>query len=83
MWMGDPPEELARFAPLIGAVELAEKEKRTPPGVTGDDFRPYFAALARGGFSGRMDIEATGTPEQFRDAFAIVRRQVAEATAAI
>lgn len=77
MWMGDAPEELVRAAPHVGVVELAEKEKRTPPGVAGDDFRPYFAALARGGYSGPMDIEANGTAEQFTKAFAEVRRQVA------
>lgn len=80
MWMDDAPEELTRLAPLIGVVELAEKANRTPPGVAGDDFLPYFAALARGGFSGRMDIEAQGTTEQLREAFKVVRRQVTEAT---
>lgn len=77
--MGDAPEELLRAGPWIGAVELAEKRNRTLPGVEGDDFRPYFAALAKTDFSGRIDLEATGTAEQVRAAFATVRKQVAEA----
>ena len=80
--MGDSPEEIVRAAPWIGVVELAESGKRTLPGVDGDDFRAYFAALAAGGYSGRVDIEADGTPEQIAAAFATLRRQVGEVEAA-
>jgi len=76
--MGDTPADLARAMPWVAVVELAEKANRTLPGVAGDDFRPYFAALKAGGYSGRMDIEASGTPEQFKAAFASIARQVAD-----
>lgn len=76
--MGDTPADLARAMPWVGVVELAENVQRTLPGVAGDDFRPYFATLAAGGYSGRMDIEADGTPEQLKVAFATIARQVAE-----
>jgi sugar phosphate isomerase/epimerase len=66
--------------PWVGIVELAENGNRTLPGVAGDDFRPYFATLAAGRYSGRMDIEADGTPEQLKVAFATIARQVAEST---
>lgn len=37
--------------------EVAEKENRTPPGVHGDDFRPYLAALKKIGYTGKIVIE--------------------------
>jgi len=77
--MGDTPEDLARAMPWVGMVELAERETRTLPGVAGDDFRPYFAALYAGGFSGLADIEADGTPAQLRQAFATVHSQARDA----
>jgi sugar phosphate isomerase/epimerase len=78
MRMGDTPADLAQAMPWVAVVELAEQANRTLPGVAGDDFRPYFGALAAGGFSGRMDIEADGTPGQIKAAFAAIARQVAE-----
>ncbi len=38
--------------------EVAEKEARTPPGVQGDDFTPYIAALKKEGYTGNIVIEA-------------------------
>ncbi|KAA2240068.1 sugar phosphate isomerase/epimerase [Chitinophaga agrisoli] len=36
---------------------IAEREKRAAPGVAQQDFRPYFAALHRIGFDGRIMVE--------------------------
>ena len=80
--MGDTPEDLAKAMKWVAVVELAEKEKRTPPGVAGDDFRPYLAVLAKSGFSGRLDIEASGTAAQFKTAIETIHRQVADVLAA-
>ncbi len=77
--MGDTPADLARAMPWVGVVELAENKDRTLPGVAGDDFRPFFAALAAGGYSGRLDLEANGSPAQIKKAFEVIRRQAAEA----
>lgn len=79
--MGDTAAAMERAAPWVGLVEIAEKENRTLPGVAGDDFRPYFAALARGGYSGRINIEANGTSEELAKAFVTVNQQAAEAVA--
>ena len=76
--MGDTPSDLDAAMPWVSLVEIAEKEKRTVPGVSGDDFRPYFAALARGGYSGPINIEADGTPEQLHVAFVTIARQAAD-----
>lgn len=77
--MGDGPEELAKAMPWTGLIELAERERRTVPGVAGDDFRPYFEVAARAGYRGLIDIEADGTPEQLRMAFGVVKTQAGEA----
>jgi sugar phosphate isomerase/epimerase len=79
--MGDTPDQLARAMRWVGIVEMAERERRTLPGVDGDDFRPYLKALARGGYRGLADIEGDGTTEQLRNAFATVRSQSADAYA--
>lgn len=38
-------------------VDIAEKEKRTAPGVMGDDFRPYLRALREIGYTGKIALE--------------------------
>jgi len=38
---------------------IAEREKRTPPGQIGDDFRSYFAALKSIAYKGLITIECT------------------------
>lgn len=38
-------------------VDIAEKEKRTAPGVAGDDFRPYLRALRDIGYMGKIALE--------------------------
>lgn len=80
--MGDTPAQLELAMPWVGVVELAERDNRTLPGIAGDDFRPYFRALARGGYGGLVDIEGDGTPEQLRNAFATVAAQAGDAMAA-
>lgn len=37
--------------------EIAEKEKRTPPGTKGDDFRPYLLALKKIKYKGNIILE--------------------------
>jgi len=37
--------------------EVAEKEGRTPPGIHGEDFRPYFAALKKEKYNGKIIME--------------------------
>ena len=37
--------------------DIAEKNGRTPPGVNGDDFRPYLKALRDVGYSGKIILE--------------------------
>ena len=54
----EPASEIRRFGHLIQHVHIAEKEQRTPPGVKGDDFRPYFQALRDVNYAGALSIES-------------------------
>jgi sugar phosphate isomerase/epimerase len=79
--MDETPEDLARALPWIAILEIAEKETRSIPGTAGDDFRPYFAALAAGGFSGRIAIESAGAfdADAVRRGLATIARQAGDA----
>jgi len=77
----EPPSELERFGGLLAHVHVAEAKDRTAPGVAGDDFRPYFAALARAGYGGAISIECRwkDVRSEAPRAVEIVRRQWREA----
>ncbi|HEV7331547.1 MAG TPA: sugar phosphate isomerase/epimerase family protein [Flavisolibacter sp.] len=53
----ESPEEIRKAGDVIIYSEIAEKETRTLPGMTGDDFRPYLQALKAIGFMGPIMIE--------------------------
>ncbi len=53
----ESPEHLIECGPLLYHLHIAEKEGRSAPGVHGEDFTPYFAALKKAGFTGRLSIE--------------------------
>ena len=54
---GESPSSILKAKGYIIYCEVAEKEGRTPPGVQGDDFRPYFAALKQVGYHDKISIE--------------------------
>lgn len=56
---GESPEEIIAAGKLIAFCEVAEKEKRTLPGVKGDDFKPYFHALKKINYEGFIFIEGS------------------------
>jgi len=80
--MGDSPADIEKAGPWVGLTEIAERDRRTVPGVAGDDFRPAFEALARAGYRGPITIEGNGTPDELRRAFTIIDTQSREALAA-
>jgi sugar phosphate isomerase/epimerase len=53
----EPPRSIREAGELIRHVHIAEKAKRTPPGVAGDDFTPYLQALKDMGYVGGISIE--------------------------
>jgi sugar phosphate isomerase/epimerase len=54
----EPADQITAQSRLIRHAHIAEKAERTVPGVAGDDFTPYFAALKAMSYSGLMAIEA-------------------------
>jgi sugar phosphate isomerase/epimerase len=74
-------DEIRRFGHLLHHAHLAEKAERTPPGIKGDDFRPFLAALRAVGYDRLISIEANwkSIPDEQAAAVTEVRRQLAEA----
>ena len=53
----EPPAVIEKTKGFVIYCEVAEKEGRTPPGVQGDNFRPYFTALKKIGYHDKIMIE--------------------------
>lgn len=73
--MKDPPEVLTKYGHLIDVIEIAEAKGRTIPGVSNQDFRPFFDALRAGGYHGPIEIEGRWHVDQVAQAFATIRAQ--------
>ena len=57
----EPPQEIINAKELIIYAEIAEKNGRTFPGVSGQDFLPYLAALKKINYRGALFIEGRTT----------------------
>lgn len=53
----EDPSAILAAAPYLVHCHIAEKEGRVAPGKTKDDFVPYFIALKKAGYNGRITIE--------------------------
>ena len=76
--MDDTPTDLKTAMDVVVHVEIAEKVGRTVPGISGDDFRPYFRVLRETGYKGAVSIEGTWEPGQISPAFKEIAKQAAE-----
>jgi len=56
---GESPQSIVDAADVLVYCEIAEKEKRSYPGVMGDDFRPYLRALREANYKGYIFIEGS------------------------
>jgi sugar phosphate isomerase/epimerase len=76
----ESPEVIANTKGYFVYCEVAEKEGRTPPGVHGQDFTPYFKALKNIGYAGKIVIECRweNVPAQGNTAYQTLRKQVDE-----
>jgi hypothetical protein len=76
----ESPEEIVKAKGLIVYCEIAEREGRTLPGVSGDDFRPYLTALKKIGFEGLMIVEGKSNdlPKDAPIAFQYLSSQIDE-----
>lgn len=54
---GESPAIIAKTGDKLIHCDIAEKENRAPPGVKGDDFRPYLRELKMVGYSGKIVLE--------------------------
>jgi sugar phosphate isomerase/epimerase len=61
-WIDDEPlANLERAMPWIRHVHVADKDGRVPPGESKfADYRPFFRVLKKGGYDGRISVEALG-----------------------
>ena len=57
------PESFLQYGHLIKHIHIAEKEGRAAPGTHNEDFMPYFEALKKVGYQGRISIEIFGWDE--------------------
>jgi sugar phosphate isomerase/epimerase len=76
--MGDTPADLESAMDVVVHVEIAEKEGRSVPGVSGEDFRPFFNVLRKTGYQGAVSIEGKWEDSQLAAAFAEITKQAAE-----
>jgi sugar phosphate isomerase/epimerase len=53
----EPADQIVKYGKHIVHCHIAEKQNRTPPGVAGDDFRPYLSALKKIKYKGGLSIE--------------------------
>lgn len=75
------PEQIRKFGKLIVHCHIAEKANRTPPGVEGDDFRPYFKALKKIKYQNGLSMECRWKDfnTEVKNAIEVVRTQWREA----
>ena len=55
---GESPQNIVDAKKFLIHCEIAEKERRTVPGIKGDDFKPYLRALKEANYKGPLFIEA-------------------------
>lgn len=74
------PGSLIAAGPLLRHIHIAEKDRRTPPGVAGDDFTPYLRALKRANYAGALSLECRwdDLSAELPAAIEALRRQIAE-----
>lgn len=77
------PDAITRNGALIRHVHVAELATRSAPGIAGDDFRPWLAALKANGYDRTMSLEC-GWQDIAREApiaLATMRQQWADSAA--
>jgi sugar phosphate isomerase/epimerase len=76
----ESPDDIVKVGKWIRHAHIAEKEKRTAPGVKGDDFRPYLRALGQARYRGALTIECVwgAMKSEAAAAFAELRRQISD-----
>jgi sugar phosphate isomerase/epimerase len=78
MQEGEGTGAILNAGSYIHHCHIAEQEKRAPPGVHGDDFRPYFRELKKAGYRGGISIECSweNMAEQLPGALSELKKQI-------
>ncbi|MCE6992808.1 sugar phosphate isomerase/epimerase [Dyadobacter sp. CY323] len=77
----EPATEIVKYGKHIVHCHIAEKENRTPPGVKGDDFRPYLSALKKINYKGGLSIECfvyTDFDKEAKRGIEVLKQQLSE-----
>jgi sugar phosphate isomerase/epimerase len=77
----EPATEILKYGKHIVHCHIAEKESRTPPGVKGDDFRPYLGALKKINYAGGLSIECfvyTDFDKEAKKGIEVLKQQLSE-----
>ena len=74
----ESPEDIIKNGDLLYHTHIAENTGRAAPGTNKEDFTPYFKALKKIGYKGRMSIECNwkNINEQAAPALAEMKRQL-------
>ncbi|HEX6890654.1 MAG TPA: sugar phosphate isomerase/epimerase family protein [Chryseolinea sp.] len=77
---GEGPAVIEKTKKKLIHCDIAEKLNRAPPGVRGDDFRPYLSMLKKIGYSGKIVLECrwTDLPAQLASARLNLQKQIDE-----
>lgn len=75
---GEQPAVIEKTKKKLIHCDIAEKVNRAPPGVSGDDFRPYLSVLKKIGYSGKIVLECrwTDLPTQLSSARINLQKQI-------
>lgn len=76
----ESPKSLREAGKYIYHCDIAEKENRTPPGIAGDDFKPYLQALKDINYKGNIALETRWNDLQTELPVALneLKQQIAE-----
>lgn len=53
----EDPSDIEKLKGKVAHCHIAEEKDRRPPGIHGEDFRPFFNALNKINYSGKVSIE--------------------------
>ncbi len=76
----ESPDVIEAASKYVVHCDIAEKQNRTPPGVVGEDFKPYLKALKKIRYSGKIVIEGRweNVATQALPAYQYLRQQIDE-----
>lgn len=77
---GEGADQILKYGRYIEHCHIAERETRSAPGIKGDDFRPYFAALKKVKYKGGLSLECRwgNFDTEVKQGFDVIKKQLSE-----